>query len=513
VARLPQPGGDSGNWGAILNDFLSQSLTTDGTLKNNVVAESHLTSAVQTKLNAGASPNWSAITSKPAVIAAGATQTAARQTIGAAASKTFYVNDYGADPTGATASDAAIAAAIAALGTGMGIIEFGTGIYQINSSQVLAHAGQYFKGQGLDITIIDFRGTGPALKCWDSTVPTDGMSAPGHGGGVLGGMTIDGINNTNAGSIGLQIGDILSPLVENVRIASFINSGSIGFLGQNRYSWTEYGNLHILSQFNTNCFVFESHPSHPLPYGGKSSWSYNSFNLGFNAEANQNGVILRNNVDLTGVHWNMNFNCNPGPTNTGVAITVGINSSDKSGIEGYLSWQGECTNTGAVGHKDINVGAVAALRGYGALVFHDYAPTATFIAGSAVPYRVVFSGRVNSPSLGHYAVAEVPFVTIGDPGRFGALGDDANYIDFIEGDSGSWPALNARGPSTDIGIQINTKGWGQLQYNGAPVAIAATSAPTAWNSPGKTGQTVSDGTYFYVCITDNVWKKILLQDM
>lgn len=33
MARLPQPGGDNGNWGAILNDFLSQEHNNDGSLK------------------------------------------------------------------------------------------------------------------------------------------------------------------------------------------------------------------------------------------------------------------------------------------------------------------------------------------------------------------------------------------------------------------------------------------------------------------------------------------------
>lgn len=62
MARLPQPGGDDGQWGAILNDYLTQSLTTTGDLRSNVVdtaaivdgavTEVKLASAVQTKLNA-----------------------------------------------------------------------------------------------------------------------------------------------------------------------------------------------------------------------------------------------------------------------------------------------------------------------------------------------------------------------------------------------------------------------------------------------------------------------------
>ncbi len=71
MARLPQPGGDSGNWGTILNDYLAQSLKSDGTIKDNAVTSSALapnsvtatnipngtvtepllSSAVQTKLN------------------------------------------------------------------------------------------------------------------------------------------------------------------------------------------------------------------------------------------------------------------------------------------------------------------------------------------------------------------------------------------------------------------------------------------------------------------------------
>lgn len=62
MARLPQPGADAGNWGAILNDFLSQVHNSDGTLKSDSVSSSQiadssiselqLDSTVQSKLNA-----------------------------------------------------------------------------------------------------------------------------------------------------------------------------------------------------------------------------------------------------------------------------------------------------------------------------------------------------------------------------------------------------------------------------------------------------------------------------
>lgn len=51
MARLPNPGGDTGNWGSILNDYLSQSHNPDGTLKP--IPETALDSNVQSKLNSG----------------------------------------------------------------------------------------------------------------------------------------------------------------------------------------------------------------------------------------------------------------------------------------------------------------------------------------------------------------------------------------------------------------------------------------------------------------------------
>ena len=42
MARLPNPGGDSGNWGTILNDYLRQIHNDNGTLKDNVVGSNQL---------------------------------------------------------------------------------------------------------------------------------------------------------------------------------------------------------------------------------------------------------------------------------------------------------------------------------------------------------------------------------------------------------------------------------------------------------------------------------------
>lgn len=52
MARLPTVGGDSGNWGSILNDFLNQVHSNDGSLKDGVIARAKLDSLVQASLTA-----------------------------------------------------------------------------------------------------------------------------------------------------------------------------------------------------------------------------------------------------------------------------------------------------------------------------------------------------------------------------------------------------------------------------------------------------------------------------
>jgi hypothetical protein len=50
--RLPTPGSDNGTWGDILNDFLLQAHSSDGSLQDGIVAKAKLTSSVQASLTA-----------------------------------------------------------------------------------------------------------------------------------------------------------------------------------------------------------------------------------------------------------------------------------------------------------------------------------------------------------------------------------------------------------------------------------------------------------------------------
>lgn len=51
MARLPYPGGDDGQWGSILNEFLDQIHNSDGSLKDEIISKAKLSSSVQASLN------------------------------------------------------------------------------------------------------------------------------------------------------------------------------------------------------------------------------------------------------------------------------------------------------------------------------------------------------------------------------------------------------------------------------------------------------------------------------
>lgn len=56
MSRLPTPGSDRGNWGSILNDYLSQSHNADGTIKDSIITESKLAQPVIDKINSTVAP-------------------------------------------------------------------------------------------------------------------------------------------------------------------------------------------------------------------------------------------------------------------------------------------------------------------------------------------------------------------------------------------------------------------------------------------------------------------------
>jgi len=80
------------------------------------------------------------------------------------ANRVLNIDDYGADPTGTTASNQALIDARAALGDSPGVIEFGVGTYKLTAG-LNSESGrslglnQGVRGQGAGLTTVEYDGT------------------------------------------------------------------------------------------------------------------------------------------------------------------------------------------------------------------------------------------------------------------------------------------------------------------------------------------------------------------
>lgn len=128
MARLPTVGGDAGNWGTVLNDYLAVSHNADGTLKNDSSTQKINVSQAGTPVGARQEVNL--------VEGSGMTITAADDSInnrvnvtlsssgavssvnGQTGAVTLAASDVGADTSGAAAAVAATATAFIRYNTG-----------------------------------------------------------------------------------------------------------------------------------------------------------------------------------------------------------------------------------------------------------------------------------------------------------------------------------------------------------------------------------------------------------
>jgi hypothetical protein len=290
--------------------------------------------------------------------------------------KVIYVNDHGADPTGATFSDTAVAAAVTALGSSPGAIVFGPGTYKIANSVGTFGAGQSIIGQGRGLTTLSFHGTGDVM--WVKGTSTTNPPA----GGVISGLTIDGASaGTGASSAGIHAGDIFGLKIDNVLVQNFTVTGSKGIWFDDRVAWMERSDVSAVVINCTTCVLFDG----STQTGLFPSFDYSRYNFEIVPFANQNGVTLTGNAQWAGCQVRIIGNPQAGSSNTGAILTVGTSGTDGSQIAGgtSLAISMECDGTsGQVGHAAINVGSDASLIAFGTLNFANYVSGLAFTPGT-----------------------------------------------------------------------------------------------------------------------------------
>lgn len=248
-----------------------------------------------------------------------------------------YVDLFGADPTGATDSTAAIKAAIATLPTKTiyatpatqsgasaafpyGVLRFGAGTYRIGSNGDIGNLGPFVSvvGEGSTATKLDYRGSGNCLRSYCTIFPTsDTFDCLAAFAGRIDGIRIDGANAA-AGASGLHYGDLEGGVLgPDLWIENFTGNGSKGLWIDNAVSWTEnvYGRINLRNNKTGVAFTRTT---------GDGSLSYNDLTLKIYSWPNQDGAVFDGGV----VYWNgslkIRANCLAGVgSNTGSLLVFG----------------------------------------------------------------------------------------------------------------------------------------------------------------------------------------------
>lgn len=167
------------------------------------------------------------------------------------------------DVTGVTDA-AALVAAVAALPVGAdgsrhGTVIMGAGVWYVECGQVVADvSGVYFAGMGKWATYVYAVGHGDVFRLFD---PSDFDARTVHGGGV-GGMTIDGVNTTNAGdSSGVHWGDIFQSRWDVAIVNFAATAGSVNWWGDNQWAIGEQAQGVVYCSAGSTDYKWDQHPA------------------------------------------------------------------------------------------------------------------------------------------------------------------------------------------------------------------------------------------------------------
>lgn len=330
--------------------------------------------------------------------------------------KMFFIDDYGADPTGVNESNQPLIDAYNAMAGGPGVIVFGVGTYKLflglnEAANRLLKPQQGVMGQGSGQTYIDYRGPGAFVEFRDRDFDNWSIN---HQHGGLSGMTILGWLSGETNSYGVRYGDIWRMRISDVEINGFNRPGCIGLWGDNQYRWSERAFIECVVNQCTECFVFESNTG--TEPGNVGSFDYSQYWLSFVVQPNQHAFVLRSgvpgsHVSMNGAEITLTGNCQlssgPGVPNTGVMFRVGKDNDDAASFSGMLRIGVETSGTtGGEAHYDFMQGTgpswliKSKVTATGAINLIPFSGSG-FKYGSASAATFAFAGLLkNSPSLG-----------------------------------------------------------------------------------------------------------------
>lgn len=309
------------------------------------------------------------------------------------------LNSLGADPTGTVFSDGAMAAALASLGTGAGIITASPGTYKFANSYTFGVGQGIATGQAKTAVLFKYTGSGTFIHSFDAAFNTSVTSPLASVCGPQTGYTIDG-SGAGAGAKAFKLGDQNQPDVD-IGIQAFNGAASIGGWIASVIGWINYGSVTISTNDCTNHIVFDGSGVGGGTALGGTDWAFTQ-----TANPNQNGVVVEGVCSVIGRKFSL-FGEYLGAVaaNTGSVFSIG--AADASSLSNFSSFDvnAECnTGAGNVGPVTVALGPTASFyANSGQLVFRNQGSGA-FQASTGIQSNLSFSffGFVRSQAAGDY---------------------------------------------------------------------------------------------------------------
>jgi hypothetical protein len=265
------------------------------------------------------------------------------------AHNTFHIDDYGADPTGASLSDTAwtnaYSDATTALQTNGGaMVVFGCGQYRFSVNTVsITDSRIGIRGQGrVATTIYTTTGSGGVLV---SAVGTTSNSS--QGAAPVTGFNLYGWN-APAGTCGLRYGDRLNGSLTDVSASGFGGAGARGFWFRDNTANSEGSFIWAAADNCTVCYDFDQVT--PSGSGGSFDYSQIYLHLGLTTSPGPGvsaiGVRFQNGMHCNGAYLAVRGNVHASSGLTSTVIAIGNSVSDNAKVaQTRFDVQVECDNS------------------------------------------------------------------------------------------------------------------------------------------------------------------------
>lgn len=309
----------------------------------------------------------------------------------------IYMDELGADHTGATSCTSIFNTALSSAGTNPCLFQFGVGTYLFGTAPNSLTKNQSVAGQGSRVTNFSWAGSGPLFLATEPAVVDvwDGAD----NAGAFTGFSINGPFGSSATTSGIKYGALQGIRIDDVGFYGLPGGCILGYEVTSGVDWAEEAQITRLDISECG-----AHSGFMFGFTG-TSFDYSRIDALVVVEPNID-IIALNAAEMQGLELHIRGNLHGGTANTGAVISMDRASSATSSVIGggtfLISMEADDSTaggTGDVGHYLLYMNAASAASQFQAQgTFFAYNEGACVSQGYYNPNNLpmAFSGFTNA---------------------------------------------------------------------------------------------------------------------